>query len=311
MGRPQITVQKINTLTGHRDCVYALAPSGEAGHFFSSGGDGQVAQWSLENPEDGRLVAKVTASVYALCYWPDKDYLIVGQNNDGLHLIDLNTRKAVGSLQLTKAPIFDIKVVGNTAWVADGAGAVHIVDLEELRVINKLSLSQQSARALAVHPYFPEIAVGYSDHHIRIIDAETHTVRQEWAAHDNSVFTLAYDPRGRWLLSGSRDARLKAWVAVEGEYSLQQEVVAHMYAINSIVYRPDGRYFATGSMDKAVKVWDADTLELLKVIDKARHAGHGTSVNKLLWSTFELQLVSGSDDRTVSVWDIAIEAQAL
>ena len=32
------------------------------------------------------------------------------------------------------------------------------------------------------------------------------------------------------------------------------------------------------------------TFKLLKVIDKSRHAGHGTSVNKLLWTDYQDQL---------------------
>jgi WD40 repeat protein len=57
-------------------------------------------------------------------------------------------------------------------------------------------------------------------------------------------------------------------------------------------------------MDKSIKVWDAEEYKLLKVIDKSRHAGHGTSVNKLLWTPFNDQLISASDDRTLSVWQI-------
>jgi hypothetical protein len=43
----------------------------------------------------------------------------------------------------------------------------------------------------------------------------------------------------------------------------------------------------------------------LKVIDKARHAGHGTSVNKLLWTPN--RLLSASDDRSISAWDIELQ----
>ncbi|PIQ20460.1 MAG: hypothetical protein COW65_14840, partial [Cytophagales bacterium CG18_big_fil_WC_8_21_14_2_50_42_9] len=64
------------------------------------------------------------------------------------------------------------------------------------------------------------------------------------------------------------------------------------------------QYFATCSMDKSIKVWHAQSFKLLKVIDKARHAGHGTSVNKLFWSDRQNSLVSCSDDRTVSVWNL-------
>ena len=87
-------------------------------------------------------------------------------------------------------------------------------------------------------------------------------------------------------------------------YAQQTEIVAHMYAINHIDFSPDGKHFVTCSMDKSIKVWDAEEFQLLKVIDKSRHAGHGTSVNKLLWTNFSDQLVSASDDRTISIWNI-------
>jgi WD40 repeat protein len=146
-----------------------------------------------------------------------------------------------------------------------------------------------------------EIAVGYSDNFIRIFDLDSYHLKKEYEAHTNSVFTLRYTPDRRFLLSGSRDARLKAWDTA-GEYSLEEEVVAHMYAINSLSFSPNGKHFVTCSLDKSIKLWDADQLKLLKVIDKARHAGHGTSVNKLLWTAYNGQVVSASDDRTISVW---------
>ena len=57
-------------------------------------------------------------------------------------------------------------------------------------------------------------------------------------------------------------------------------------------------------MDKSIKIWDAREYKLLKVIDKARHAGHGTSINKLWWSEYENLLVSASDDKKISVWNL-------
>ncbi|HEY9117276.1 MAG TPA: WD40 repeat domain-containing protein, partial [Roseivirga sp.] len=106
-----------------------------------------------------------------------------------------------------------------------------------------------------------------------------------------------------YLISGSRDAHLKIW-RVEDNYTLDQSIVAHMYAINHLVFSADGKHFVTCSMDKSIKVWDAETFQLLKVIDKARHAGHGTSVNKVLWTNFNNLLLSASDDRSISIWDI-------
>ena len=54
----------------------------------------------------------------------------------------------------------------------------------------------------------------------------------------------------------------------------------------------------------AFPAFDKDREE---VIDKARHAGHGTSVNKVLWTEYNGYIVSASDDRKVSIWNFKTE----
>ncbi|MEO1053426.1 MAG: WD40 repeat domain-containing protein [Bacteroidota bacterium] len=301
-----VDVNKLRTLTGHRDCIYTLEPTNEPHLFISGAGDGMVVLWDLNDPENGHLIAKLPNSVYGLHYYAPKNVLIAGHNYDGIHLIDLESRKEVSSLNLTKAAIFDIDSFENLVFVATGDGEVVVVDVNTLQVLKNLKHSEKSARSLAINSDRMELAVGYSDNHIRIFDLRTLEMLQEISAHENSVFTLKYSPDNQLLLSGSRDAHLSIWDAQAGYLALDK-IVAHMYAINHLDYSPDGKHFVTCSMDKSIKVWDAQAFKLLKVIDKGRHAGHGTSVNKLLWSKFEDQLVSASDDRTISVWDIQFD----
>jgi WD40 repeat protein len=301
--RKKILVEKINTLHGHKDCIYTIEKGIESPYFYSSGGDGLVARWDLQNPEVGDLIVKVPNSVYALACLPAQKQLIVGQNFEGLHLIDLESNQEIKSIKLTSAAIFDIQVVDNTILVACGDGVVIIVDLEAFAVRKHIKASDKSARCLSINVPTQEFAVGYSDHFIRIFDLNTGQLKHTFEAHQNSVFTIQYAPKGDFLLSGSRDAHIKVW-NVQEQYNLHQSIVAHLFAINHMIYSPDGQYFATCSMDKSVKVWDAQTFTLLKVIDKARHAGHGTSINKLLWVEYENLLISGSDDRTLSLWKL-------
>lgn len=126
-------------------------------------------------------------------------------------------------------------------------------------------------------------------------------------AHQNSIFTISFSPDGRYLLSGGRDARLNIWDC-ENQFQLFESIAAHMYAINNIQFSGSGRYFATCSMDKTIKIWDGQEFKLLKVIDRARHAGHATSVNKLLWKQ-ENTIISASDDKSISVWNINFNEQ--
>jgi WD40 repeat protein len=300
-----IEVQKLHTFTGHNDCVYNLQAAGHSspGLFFSAAGDGMIVSWDMAQPDKGELIARLPNSVYALHYHPEKDVLIAGHNYQGIHVLDWKSKTETGSLQLTKAAVFDIQSFENNLYVATGDGELMQVEIDSLRILNRSQHSTKSARAIAINPTRGEIAVGYSDNHIRIFDARTLALRQAWEGHANSVFALRYTPNGRYLLSGSRDARLKAWDAGSA-YEQASEIVAHMYAINHLDFSPDGKHFVTCSMDKSIKVWDTGGMKLLKVIDKARHAGHGTSVNRLLWTAYQNQLLSASDDRTISAWNI-------
>jgi len=298
----QVQIKRLHSLTGHRNAVYTLHRADRDSTFFSAGGDGMVAHWDLEQPENGDLIAKLPNSVYALHYLPDTDTLIAGHNYEGIHLLDWRNKKERASLKLTAAAIFDLQSWDDRLFVGTGDGHVVMVDLRTLTIARAVKLSEKSARTIAINRKKGEIAVGYSDHFIRVFDEEL-SLKQAWEAHGNSIFSLRYSPGGEWLISGARDARLKVW-AVDSSYEKVEEIVAHMYAINHIDFSPDGKHFVTCSMDKSIKVWDTEALRLLKVIDRARHAGHGTSVNKLLWTNHHDQLLSASDDRSISVWEV-------
>ena len=296
-----IQVEKIQTLTGHDDCLYTLEKINDT-KFVSAGGDGIVALWDLKEKGDGKMVARVPSSVYGMSFQEQKQLLVIGQNFSGVHLIDVFNKKEVGSVALTTASIFDIQTSEEFIWVACGDGEVITLDWD-LKVLCRKKYSEKSARTIAIHPGGKELAVGFSDNRIRILDPETLEIRKEFEAHKISVFTLQYHPHLPLLVSGSRDAKIKFW-DIHQDYHLVEEVPAHMFAINHIDFSPEGQYFVSCSMDKSIKVWDANTFKLLKVIDKSRHAGHGTSVNKLLWMPHNEWLISCSDDRTISIWDV-------
>lgn len=299
----KIQVQKVATLTGHRDCVYTLERSSDENIFFSGAGDGMVVAWDLTKPENGELMARVTSSVYALRFVPDRNLLLIGQNQEGVQVIDLSNKQILKSVALPKVAIFDIVYTSDKVYVALGNGGVCVLNSQTFELETIIRKSDQSARCLAFNKFSNELAVGYSDNVVRIFDATSMAVKYELKSHTNSVFTVAYTPDGKLLLTGGRDAHLRVW-EVEHQYKERGYLIAHMYTINHITFSPDGRHFATCSMDKSIKVWDAETFKLLKVIDKVRNASHGTSVNKLFWSAHKNQLVSCSDDRTISVWDI-------
>ena len=302
----EISIYREKNLTGHKDSIYSIVPSPVAGQFFSAGGDGMVVAWEINEGSNGVLMAQLPNTVYAMCPMPDKNILAVGQNYEGIHLIDLTTRKEAGTLKLGNTPIYDIYYANGILFVGNGAGEVILINPDDLQILKRLKFSGDNARTIAVRDR--HMAVGYSDNHIRIIDLKNLNVLHDIEAHEKSIFSLKYHGTGGNLISVARDARIKFWNTDKG-YTEENTIIGHLYAINSIDFRPDYKYFATGSMDKTIKIWQSEDRKLLKVIDKARHGGHKSSVNKIFWSNYKNRLISCSDDRSISVWNIKFDKE--
>jgi WD40 repeat protein len=104
-----VQVQKLHTFTGHRDCIYTIESSGDASVFFSASGDGMVVKWNLSSPDEGELIARLPNSVYAIHRMKESDLLVVGNNFEGIHLLNWRNKKEIKSLKLSSSSIFDIQ----------------------------------------------------------------------------------------------------------------------------------------------------------------------------------------------------------
>lgn len=304
---PRPTATRLGTLAGHRDAVYALAGRAGSDQVFSGSADGMVVAWNAAQPEaDGELLAQVEGSVYALLELPARGLLLLGHNFQGVQALDLQTRTLAFATALPPVAIFEMVFCESRQrlYCALGDGTLAVLRGADFRVEHLLRLSDKSLRCLALHEGRGELAVGASDWKTYILDLDSLAVKTTLMEATNSVFTLAYSPDGQHLLAAGRDAHLRRYTATEG-YPLLDSVVAHMYTINHLAFSADGRYLASCSLDKSIKLWDPTTLALLRVLDKARAAGHGTSVNKLVWPGAQHRLVSCSDDRSLAVWQVS------
>ena len=303
------TATRVGTLAGHRDAVYALAGRAGSDQVFSGSADGLVVAWNSAEPAaDGELLARVENSVYALRELPGRGLLLLGHNFQGVQALDLQTKALAFATALPPVAIFDLLYSESRQrlYCALGDGTLAVLRGRDFKLEKLLRLSQKSLRCLALHEGRGELAVGASDWQTYVLDLDSLAVKTTLTEATNSIFTLAYSPAGDYLLAAGRDAHLRRYQAAEG-YPLLDSVVAHMYAVNHLAFSADGRYLASCSLDKSIKLWDPASLALLRVLDRARAAGHGTSVNKLVWPGTQQRLVSCSDDRSLAVWQVSLD----
>jgi WD40 repeat protein len=295
---------KLAQFSGHRDCVYALCPGPAAQQFFSSGADGLVVLWDVHEPDQGQVLARLPAAVYALAYDPERKWLVAAANRDGFHILDLSGKREVQQRAFPGIVWYRLRIQGSVLTAAGSGGTWIQWDLDE-PLPGQFQLGHQDWRALDADPNLDRWVLGGREGQIWMVGSEEGLPYRLPQVHRETVFGLGFLPGSTRLLSCGKDARLVLWEEkAPALWEPVHEVPAHLFGIHDLKIHPQKPLLATGSMDKTIKIWDAETLKLLRVLDKTRHAGHGHSINQLLWLEKPELLLSCSDDRTISAWDI-------
>lgn len=289
-------------LTGHNAAIFALSASEDSRYFLSGAGEGWVVRWDLEAPDLGKLIAKVDTQIFSLLHLPDRQQVVVGNMNGGVHWVDLLKPEQTKNIAQHRKGVYRILRVGDQVFTAGGDGILTRWDIHTSRTLESIQLSHQSLRGMAYCPSRAEIALGASDRNIYILDVHSFQIKATIPqAHNHSVFCVQYSPDGQHLISGGRDALLNVWDA-DGLHLLSAQA-AHLFTINDIVFHPHLPLFATASRDRTIKIWDAETFQLRKVLNTIRDQCHVNSVNALLWSDHDQLLISASDDRSIMLWE--------
>ncbi len=112
------------------------------------------------------------------------------------------------------------------------------------------------------------------------------------------MWSVAYAPDGRHIISGSDDRTIRIWDAKTGT-AVGGPLRGHTDLVWSVTYSPDGRHIISGSDDHTTRSWEAgagaaagDHLE-----------GHTNSLQSIAYSSDGQHIVSGSSDNTTRVWD--------
>ncbi|MFH2055281.1 MAG: TIR domain-containing protein [bacterium] len=113
----------------------------------------------------------------------------------------------------------------------------------------------------------------------------------------STVLSVAFDPQGGMLASGSADNTVTLWEVQSGKPL--RTLAGHRGPVWSVAFDPKGEMLATGSADATVKLWEPSSGKLLCTFD-----GHRHRVLSLVYDPLGETLASGSSDETVMIWDM-------
>jgi small GTP-binding protein len=114
--------------------------------------------------------------------------------------------------------------------------------------------------------------------------------------HQKRVMTVAFDPQGETLASGSYDHTVRLWHAQSGKWLRTLE--GHDESVRALAFDPQGSTLASGSADHTVRLWEVRTGKLLHTLK-----GHDDWVRSVAFYPPDGTLASGSDDGSVKLWE--------
>ncbi len=150
----------------------------------------------------------------------------------------------------------------------------------------------------AISPDGKRVALaGHESGEVRIYDVDTRQMVNVLVGHPRSVHGIAWNPEGSRIATFSQyDHTVRLW-RPDGAPG---PVLKHCDSVRMIAWSPDGRFLAAANgndNNPIVHLWTADG-KPYRVL-----SGHSKAVMCVAWSARSKQLVSGSEDKSLRVWD--------
>ncbi|XP_060615615.2 striatin-3 isoform X3 [Anolis sagrei] len=216
------------TLIGHTDAVWGLAYSGIKNHLLSCSADGSIRLWSP--PE----------KVPCICtYNGNREYGIP----TSVDFIGCDPAHMVTSFSTGSTVIYDLETSQSLVMLSSQTDSGLQVNNHINRVVS--------------HPTLPVTITAHEDRHIKFFDNKTGKMIHSMVAHLDAVTSLAVDPNGIYLMSGSHDCSIRLWNL--DSKTCVQEITAHRKKLDESIYdvafHPSKAYIASAGADALAKVF--------------------------------------------------------
>ncbi|XP_067381545.1 striatin-like isoform X2 [Channa argus] len=274
-----LDVEPIYTFRAHRGAVLSVVMSTTGEQCFSGGVDGTIQCWNTPNANvdpydsyDPSVLRGVlnghTDSVWGLVYSSAHQRLLSCSADGTVRLWDPNTTSPALAVfnenkKLAVPSSVDL-VCSDPAHLVTSFtdGQIGLFNMETRQLVLSLESNSESDTPCQInkvlsHPTLPITITAQEDRHIKFFDNNSGKLIHSMVAHLDAVTSLAVDPNGLYLMSGSHDCSIRLW-NLESKTCIQ-EFTAHRKkseeSIHDVAFHPSKCYIASAGADALAKVF--------------------------------------------------------
>uniref|UniRef100_A0A671VR33 Striatin n=1 Tax=Sparus aurata TaxID=8175 RepID=A0A671VR33_SPAAU len=274
-----LDVEPIYTFRAHSGAVLCVTMSSSGEQCFSGGVDGTIQSWNTPNPNvdpydsyepvvlRGALCGH-TDSVWGLVYGPAHHRLLSCSADGTVRLwnaADTSPSLAVFNERGELGVPTSVDLVSSEPAhmvTSFTTGHIGLFNMETQQLVLKLESAGPPDAPCKInkvlsHPTLPITITAQEDRHIQFFDNNTGKLIHSMVAHLDSVTSLAVDPNGLYLMSGSHDCSIRLW-NMESKTCIQ-EFTAHRKkfeeSIHDVAFHPTKCYIGSAGADALAKVF--------------------------------------------------------
>lgn len=268
-----LDVEPLYTFRSHTGPVLCLAMDGTGSRCYSGGLDGTIHCWTLPSanidPYDSyepsvlsQTLKGHTNAVWGLSMCQSRAQLLSNSADGTVKLWSPQSKVPLLNTYVSEQEGIPTSVDfirdETHKLVVAYEGACLIFDTETGEIVARLEANEtKGVNRVVAHPTLPLVVTAHEDRHIRFYDHRSAVLAHAMVAHLDAVTSLAVDPHGLYLLSGSHDCSIRLWNM--DNKTCVQEITAHRKkfdeSILDVAFHPSRPFIASAGADALAKVF--------------------------------------------------------
>lgn len=293
--------------TGPTAAITGVDFSSDRRQLAVTSADRTVRIWEVNLEQRSRQFIGHAAQVTSVNVSSDGKTLMSTSIDRSIRLWDMATLKQTRRIGIVPSEVYDAALLKDDTRLVVGYAdsVVRLIDVYSSTVLTEYKGHQGAVFAVALSPDEMHIASASEDGTVRVwnlASGQTELIiPNRNGERGGPVNSVAFSPDGTRLLTAGDEGSVRLWDSATGQLIRDFDPSKFSGPVLMAIFSPDGMSILSASSgnDTTVRLWKIDGTPIREFV------GHTTRVTSLAFSPDGQRIVTGSEDATARVWDVA------